>query len=228
MAHVQYKRTVSWDVDLIDVGFLGGEGEELAISAVKLTAGSPTVVAGVYAPSAIVHNIASGILYVNAGTTAAPVFQVIEAGTISLTDANIFVGNATNQAVSVPLSGDATMANTGAITVVGTATERVGYFPTGSEQALSGAGAVDIVSYNTKYTSVATGDALTLADATRLGLIKKITYVAEAAAPDTGVLTPTTASGFTTITFNAVGDYAVLMWNGTAWIAIDYVGVTVA
>lgn len=165
-----------------------------------------------------------GIVY-NATTGVAEWASV---GLATLTDANIWVGNGSNQATAVAVSGDVSLANTGAVTVVGTTATRVAFIPPAAPQALSGAGAVNLTTYQTRFTSTATGNALTLANATRTGQIKKITYVAEAAAADTGVLTPTTASGFTTITFNAVGDYAVLMWNGTAWIAIDYVGVTVA
>ena len=104
----------------------------------------------------------------------------------------------------------------------------VGSFPIGGPQELSGAGAVNITRYNTRFTSTATGNALTLADATQVGQLKKIRYVAEAAGGDTGVLTPTTASGFTTITFNAIGDYAVLVWTPVGWVIMEYSGVTVA
>ena len=104
----------------------------------------------------------------------------------------------------------------------------VGSYPVGGPQSLSGAGAVNITRYNTRFTSTATGNALTLADATQVGQLKKIQYVAEAAGGDTGVLTPTTASGFTTITFNAVGDYVLLSWTPVGWAILEYSGVTVA
>jgi len=99
-----------------------------------------------------------------------------------------------------------------------------GFISVGAEQALSGAGAVNITAYHTKFTSVGTGDALTLADGSQIGQLKKVSYVAEAAGGDTGVLTLT---GYTSITFNAITDYAVLMWNGSAWLVIESTGVTI-
>jgi len=162
------------------------------------------------------------------GTTVVWGNESVSPGEITLTSARLLVGNSSNIAADVAMSGDASMANTGAITVTGSSAERVGFIPAAAPQALSGAGAVNLTSYQTRFTSTATGNALTLANATRTGLLKKVSYVAEAAGPDTGVITPTTASGFTTVTLNAVGDYVVFLWNGSAWIVVEYIGATVA
>jgi hypothetical protein len=97
----------------------------------------------------------------------------------------------------------------------------------GTVQSLSGAGAVNITTLTTAFTSTATGNALTLADGTA-GQLKMIVYVAEAAGGDTGVLTPTNLGGFTTITFNAVGDSCLLQFIGTDWWAISVRGATLA
>jgi hypothetical protein len=97
----------------------------------------------------------------------------------------------------------------------------------GTIQSLSGAGAVNITTLTTAFTSTATGNALTLADGTA-GQLKMIVYVAEAAGGDTGVLTPTNLGGFTTITFNAVGDSCLLQFIGTDWWAISVRGATLA
>ena len=43
-----------------------------------------------------------------------------DAGSVALTNTHIFVGNVSNVATDVALSGDATMANTGAISVTKT------------------------------------------------------------------------------------------------------------
>lgn len=96
--------------------------------------------------------------------------------------------------------------------------------PAGAPQNLAGPGAADITSYETAFTSTGTGDAITLADGAAVGQVKKILYVAEAAGGDTGVITLT---GYTSITLNAIGDYAVVQWNGTAWLLIDSLGATV-
>lgn len=118
---------------------------------------------------------------------------------------------------SVLVGGTGGLVNSGATLVAG-------FIPTvAASSALSGPGAIPLTSYQTRFTSTGTGDALTLADGTKIGQLKKISYVAEGAGGDTGVISGT---GFTSATLNAIGDYIVFMWNGTAWLAIDYVGVT--
>jgi hypothetical protein len=92
-------------------------------------------------------------------------------------------------------------------------------------QALSGAGAVNLSTTVTKFTSTGAAQALTLADGTD-GQIKIITHVV---AGGTGVLTPTTKTGFTTITFNAAGDSVTLRFNTTiGWVVDGFRGVTIA
>lgn len=97
----------------------------------------------------------------------------------------------------------------------------------GGAQALSGAGAVNITQLTTKFTSTATGNALTLADGVE-GQIKVIVYVAEAAGADTGILTPTNLGAGTTITFNAIGDACILQFLGTDWWAVSLRGAVLA
>lgn len=94
-------------------------------------------------------------------------------------------------------------------------------------QALSGAGAVNVTQPVTKFTSTATGNALTLADGVE-GQLKTIVYVAEAAGGDTGILTPTNLGAGTTITFNAVGDACILQFLGSDWWAISLRGAVLA
>ena len=97
----------------------------------------------------------------------------------------------------------------------------------GTVQSLSGPGAVNLTTLTTAFTSTATGNALTLADGTA-GQLKMIVYVAEAAGADTGILTPANLGGFTTITFNAVGDSCLLQFIGTDWWAISVRGAVLA
>jgi hypothetical protein len=94
-------------------------------------------------------------------------------------------------------------------------------------QALSGPGAINVTQPVTKFTSTATGNALTLADGIE-GQLKTIVYVAEAAGGDTGVLTPTNLGAGTTITFNAIGDACVLQFLNTDWWAISLRGAVLA
>jgi hypothetical protein len=96
-----------------------------------------------------------------------------------------------------------------------------------STQTLSGAGAVDIVNIATAFTSTATGNALTLANGAN-GQVKTVAYVAEAAALDTGILTPTTRVGYSTITFTNVGDSVTLQYFTQGWAVIGVRGAIVA
>lgn len=97
----------------------------------------------------------------------------------------------------------------------------------GNVQSLSGAGAVDVTSFSTAFTSTATGNALTLANGT-VGQVKIVAYVAEAAGADTGVLTPTTRVGYSTITFTNVGDSVTLQYFTQGWAVVGVRGATVA
>lgn len=85
-----------------------------------------------------------------------------------------------------------------------------------AQQALSGAGAVNVTSTMTVLTTTGV-NALTLANGTRVGQIKEIMMTVDGG---DGTLTPTSLSGATTITFSNVGDYVMLLWNGTAWVVV--------
>lgn len=143
----------------------------------------------------------------------------ITAGDIALTDAEILVGSGSNIATGVAMSGDATIANTGAVTVTGsTGAFSVGTtLTTGSTTTSSGAGAVLITGAIHEVTTTGTGDALTLADGAE-GQHLFVVYVAEGAGSDTAILTPTSLAGAnTTITFNAIGDSAHLLFTAGEW-----------
>lgn len=91
------------------------------------------------------------------------------------------------------------------------------YIPLAAQQALSGAGAINITSYYTAWTTTA-ANAGTLANGVQIGQLKKIQLIVDGG---DGTLTPTSLSGGTTITFADAGDFALLAWNGTAWVAIE-------
>lgn len=88
-----------------------------------------------------------------------------------------------------------------------------GFFPTIAAQALSGAGACNVTSYLTKYTSSGDAQALTLASGTQIGQRKRISHVVDGGS---GVCTAVYVGG-TTITFTTVGEFADLIWTGSAW-----------
>ena len=95
----------------------------------------------------------------------------------------------------------------------------------GGVQSLSGAGAVDLDNLITELTTTG-ANALTLADGTTSGQIKIINMIVDGG---DGTLTPTTFANGSTITFDAVGESATLVWNSTVgWVAISTVGATIA
>lgn len=127
----------------------------------------------------------------------------------------------TNVAAGNRLVGYAEVAKTNGQTsniVVLRTIENGVFIPPDALQALSGAGAINVTSYLTRFTSTGGAQALTLANGTRVGHLKKVHHSVDGGS---GVLTPTSLSGGTTITFTNVGDYALLMWNGTAWLPVE-------
>ena len=96
---------------------------------------------------------------------------------------------------------------------------------TGGVQSLSGAGAVDLTNLITEVTTTG-ANALTLADGTTSGQIKIVNMIVDGG---DGTLTPATFANGTTITFDAVGESATLVWNSTVgWVATSTVGATIA
>lgn len=93
-----------------------------------------------------------------------------------------------------------------------------------STQSLSGAGAVDITNTFTSLTTTGAAQALTLADGA-VGEMKVIVHTVDGGS---AVLTPTTKIGFSTITFTAVGDSAMLIYTSAGWAIVGSKGVTIA
>jgi hypothetical protein len=94
-----------------------------------------------------------------------------------------------------------------------------------STNTLSGAGAVPITKDTTKLTSSGASQALTLANGTD-GQIKRIIHDVDGGSM---VLTPTTKTGFSTVTFTNAGDSVTLEYVTTrGWIVVGSYGVTIA
>lgn len=93
----------------------------------------------------------------------------------------------------------------------------------GAVQSLSGAGAVNLTDPITELTTTA-ANALTLANGT-VGQVKIITMIVDGG---DGTLTPTTMIGGTTITFDAVGDSATLVYTSAGWAVVGISGAVVA
>lgn len=90
-------------------------------------------------------------------------------------------------------------------------------WPPAAGEALSGAGACSVSTYYTAWTTTG-ADAGTLADGRYPGQLKKIKQIVDGG---DGTLTPTNLKGGSTITFADAGDYCILQWDGTEWVAIE-------
>ena len=98
-----------------------------------------------------------------------------------------------------------------------------------AEQTLTGAGAADVTSAVTATvtnTDNSGNNAITLANGTT-GQIK-VLYLKTLTGSLTSVVTPANLLGYTTITFNAVGDAALLYFNGTNWVVLGSTSAALA
>lgn len=110
---------------------------------------------------------------------------------------------------------------TGALTVTGNLVADAAFI--GETQELSGAGAVDLTSVTT-FITTGGADALTLADGTE-GQVKILVMVADGGA---GTLTPTNYGNGSTLTFDDVGDSAMLVFRTGNWWNVGTPTATVA
>jgi hypothetical protein len=86
-----------------------------------------------------------------------------------------------------------------------------------AQQALSGAGAINVTTYYTAWTTTG-ANAGTLAAGTFPGQLKKVKQIVDGGV---GTLTPTAFTNGTSIAFEDAGDYAVLLWDGDSWTAVE-------
>ncbi len=89
------------------------------------------------------------------------------------------------------------------------------YRPTAVQQALTGSGAVNLTTYYTAITNNG-ANALTLADSTVIGQLKKVQMIV-----DPGTDSTLTFNGNATVLFQDVGDFVILIWNGADWIPVE-------
>jgi hypothetical protein len=95
----------------------------------------------------------------------------------------------------------------------------------GGVQALSGAGAANVTTLTTALTTTGAAQAITLADGSN-GQVKTIIHDVDGGS---AVLTPTTKTGFTTITFTNVGETATLQFLTTrGWFILALNGAVAA
>lgn len=78
---MNYEIQVSWDLNLIDVWYTDIDNaivKGLVKSGVYIATGAPVATVGKFMPGAVIYNAVDGMLWLNTGTTAAPVWSVVE------------------------------------------------------------------------------------------------------------------------------------------------------
>jgi hypothetical protein len=139
-------------------------------------------------------------------------------------------GTLTNKTLTAPVingatsaSGNFNLSGSSGTTATTTGLTTISGGLVGSIQALSGAGAVNLTTTTTAWTTTG-ADAGTLADGTN-GQIKVVVLKVDGG---NGTLTPSTASGFTSLTFDDPGDTAVLQFHSSiGWVILSTRSVTV-
>lgn len=185
------------------------------MTAVETDWAAYTMLSGVLADRPATPSIPAGSLVVYQATDtdncyiwsgahwAEAYFGAIPAGALALTNTHILVGNGSNIATDVAMSGDATLANTGAITVTKTGGVAFGPFATGTS-AVNLSGVVASAQIAGSYTGI-----------TGVGTITAGTW------NGTTIDVPHGGTGQTTLTL-----HGVLVGNGTAGITQLAVGAT--
>ena len=182
--------------------------------------------------SSVDELVGSGVLAVTPGTAEASKALILDAqGDITaglnaltlvaaLTAADVVTTDDVTVGDDLVVTGLATVGETLAVTGATTLSAAV----IGGVQVLTGAGAVSVATLITRLNTTG-ADALTLANGTN-GQVKIIVMGTDGGA---GTLTPTTATGFTTLTFDDVGDSAMLVYLTTVgWMQVGTSTATAA
>jgi hypothetical protein len=179
--------------------------------------------------------VSAGALSATTGTFSS---NVAIAGTLAVTGVQTLTGNTTfggtitggaSSDIAINTNKFKVTASNGNTVIAGTLTQTGNITLAGAfintPSVREGGGAVPVTSSVCRLTSTGTGDALTLADGVagqRLTIIHEV-------AGGSAVLTPTTKTGFTTITFTNAGDSATLVFLDTrGWMIESLHGATSA
>jgi hypothetical protein len=162
------------------------------------------VAAGTVA-AVVISSGADASLTINAKGTGTIGIGSVSTGAVTITPATTIVGALNITAAAGVLS-----------TVSGA---RGAFMQTGSGNvaAVAAAAAIPLTNYYSKLDSNAGATTQTLAASTVIGLQKKIHMTVDGG---DDVVTVTSLSGGTVITFADVGDVAELIWTGTAWMPL--------
>jgi len=160
--------------------------------------------------------------------------SVLSPSIVTTGAAGVYIGP-TTAGLTTAGSHYALLTGSGVLTVLTTATTG-GFAGSGTNQivpiticaaqetiAAAAGGAISVATHYTDIAVDAGGDAYTLTAGVCIGQLKRI--MMSATAGGTGVVTSVFAGAATTLTFTNAGEYALLMWNGTDWIALELASV---
>ncbi len=108
MNGTNYKQVVIWDASIIDVSFLGSEQSVplalrgLANAATKITTGAPAATAGQWIPGSVVYNAVDATMYLMTGTTASPVWSLVESSGVLPNSTIAYNSDATAGPLTIP------------------------------------------------------------------------------------------------------------------------------
>ncbi len=102
---MNYDTVVSWDSNLIDVWYTDIDNplvKGLVKSGVYIVTGSPAATAGKFMPGAVIYNAVDGTMYIMTGTTAAPVWSLVESSGLIPNSKMVFNTVSTSGADTIP------------------------------------------------------------------------------------------------------------------------------
>lgn len=149
-----------------------------------------------------------------------------DGSTVTVTSGNTEVSGNTTIAGTLDVTGLTTLAEAlilDALGILGTLSVDGLYVLGQTAQSLSGPGAVNITTRITEFTSTGVDDALTLANATNVGQKKTVIHVVDGGS---GILTPTSGLGYSTITFTTAGESVELEWRSGGWAVVGFGGLS--
>lgn len=140
-------------------------------------------------------------------------------------DADTTIGADTDDQIDIEVSGadDFTFTANSFNVLSGSAVAADGstfmpFIPIAAQQALTSSAAANLTSYYTTLNTTGGAKAYTLADGVVKGQLKKVQMIIDGG---TGTLTPTNLDTWNYIEFDDVGDFVLLMFDGTNWVVLD-------
>lgn len=204
------------------VGLAGATNPSFVVdSSTAVQAAGLKVTGAIAAGTVAVAVISSGAdanLTINAKGTGTIGIGTVSTGAVTITPATTITGASTHSSTTALVGVTTVTAAAGIVSSLATTNQRiVPFFGAGTHTTAAAAGAIVLTNYQSYLDSNAGATTQTLAASTIVGQVKRITMIVDGG---DDVVTVTSLSGGTTITFSNIGDTWEGMWNGTNWITL--------